>query len=265
MTRLKVRVSEHSNIKVYLTIFISKVIFTTFVASSRIYASYGDDCNLSRLCDQSRHLACINGVCQCESPSNQRYDNSSGKCLSVVGGPCTPVSTTTVERMKACIGNAQCVDVMDESGESYTECQCLEGFIENSGGECVPGIGKPCSYQPNECNPLGMVVCKNGVCNCVDELQFYDPDMKRCVSPAGTHCKYDSLQLGCVKNAICYPFFYWIPPKCLCKPGYIQTKSRHCIPENEYHRQNINIAYSHYRQNREPSWPVIQTNQTVQI
>jgi len=249
-------------VKVSLT-FLLLIMKFIFVVSTRTFSSYTEDCSLSRLCDESRHLACINGVCQCESPSNQRYDNSSGKCLSLVGGPCT--SNSLAVKKKVCIPNAHCVDVMDESRESYTECQCLDGFIENSNGDCVPGIGKPCSYQPNECNHLAMVICKNALCNCVDELQFYDPDMQRCVSPAGTQCKYDSLQLGCVKNAICYPFFYWIPPKCLCKPGYAQTKARRCVPETEYNRQNSNFANSHYRPNMAASWSVIQTNQSVQI
>lgn len=209
--------------------------------SSLPTVQFGNSCDLSQPCDTTQGLACISNICQCVSPSNQRYDNSTQKCVSVVGGPCTTAAAAN-DLTQDCIRNAFCSEKRDESGELYTECQCDMGYIENSSGDCVPGIGQPCSYLPDECNPLGMVVCKNGRCECLDNLQVYDVDMQRCVSPAGTHCKYErassSLQLGCVKNAICYPFFYWVPPKCLCKPGYVQTKSRQCVPESDYNNRN---------------------------
>lgn len=216
------------------------VVSSMVLSANGLNGQIGEACDLNQPCESSQGLACISNICQCDSPSNQRYDNSSRKCVSVVGGSCT--TTTVGDLRKECIPNAFCAEKRDESGEFYTECQCETGYIENSSGDCVPGIGQPCSYLPEECNPLGMVVCKNGKCQCLDELQVYDADMQRCVSPAGTHCRYEratsSLQLGCVKNAICYPFFYWIPPKCLCKPGYTQTKSRQCVSESDYNKSH---------------------------
>lgn len=186
--------------------------------------------NKHNVCNQSGFLMCISGFCECESPSNQRFDPDLGVCLSIVGGQCS--LTQHPPPVRRCITNAHCV-LVTSSRYNYTECQCQPGFIENSEGNCVPGIGKPCNYGPDECNPSAMVVCKNGRCNCLDELQVYDLDMRRCVSPAGTHCKYDGVQLGCVKNSICYPFYFWVPPRCICSPRYVQTKNRTCISELE--------------------------------
>lgn len=260
MWKVNFRVSRKSNVNVAASspLFLFMVFGELILLCS---CEYGAACDQNLPCDTSQHLACIGNHCQCESPSNQRFDNSSQKCLSVVGGPCSPsglspnVTLELSQQRKDCITNARCVDVTDENGVLFSECQCQEDFIENSMGHCVPGIGSACSYLPGECNPLGMVVCKNGRCQCLDELQVYDFDMKRCVSPAGTHCKYDSLQLGCVKNAICYPFFYWIPPKCLCKPGYIQTKSRQCVPELEYNKNASNAGIVNNSPNDESNWP----------
>jgi len=194
--------------------------------------TFGDICNINAKCDPKGLLQCISGTCQCESPTNQIFDNTTGVCLSVVGGRCSLKDENDSIIKRNCIHNAECVPLIS-SYYNYTECQCREGFIENSAGECVPGIGQPCSYAGNECNPLGMIVCKNEKCSCLDELQVYDKEMRRCVSPAGTYCKYDGVQLGCVKNAICYPFYYWTPPRCICKPGYNQAQNRTCISSVE--------------------------------
>lgn len=217
-----------------LSILISFLFGATFSSILPIpaYASFNESCNGTFACEPNTLLTCTAGICQCESPSNQIYIKSSNICHSSVGGQCTLENSTDTETQRhPCIKNAQCVTFYASLSTTYTECQCKEGFIENASGSCVPGIGQPCTYGPEECNPLGMVVCKNSRCQCYDKLQVYDKEVRRCVSPAGTHCKYDSLQLGCVKNAICYPFYYWIPPRCLCKPGYVQTANRTCVSQ----------------------------------
>jgi len=214
---------------------------THVLPSSTIFSTYNNSCSSAILCDPAALLACISGICQCESPSNQIYIPGENICKSTVGGQCslTLGNGGPGGQERPCIDHATCVTILEEgpavrAGQNHTECRCRENFIENASGACVPGIGEPCSYRPDECNPLGQIVCKNNVCACMDNLQVYDPEFSRCVSPAGTHCKLDSLQLGCVKNAMCYPFYYWIPPRCLCKPGFLQSPTRTCLPDHSY-------------------------------
>jgi hypothetical protein len=217
----------------FVYFLILTVVYTRLVQSNNTspFNNFGNPCNIHKFCNPDSLLKCIGGICQCESPTNQIFDNVTQICLSVVGGQCT-LGHDSSSPKRNCIKNAHCVPFIS-SYYNYTECQCQDGFIENSAGECVPGIGQPCNYGQNECNPLGMVVCKNEKCSCLDELQIYDAEMRRCVSPVGTHCKYDTIQLGCVKNAICYPFYYWTPPRCICKPNYIQAANRTCILSQE--------------------------------
>ena len=227
------------NIHTYISVFVFILVSNCPASSSviPIYTTHNSSCNSTHHCNPNSFLACISGTCQCESPSNQVYVPSENICRSTIGGQCSLTlenGETSQERRRPCIENAECVTVSISSvtGSNYTECRCKENYMENSTGSCVLGIGQPCHYGPDECNPLGMIVCKDNRCQCMDNLQVYDAEFNRCVSPVGTHCKLDSLQLGCVKNAMCYPFYYWVPPKCLCKPGYVQDGYRNCVPDH---------------------------------
>ncbi|OXA38900.1 prion-like-(Q/N-rich) domain-bearing protein 25 [Folsomia candida] len=172
------------------------------------------------------HFMCIDGKCTCKYPLHQVYDDKSKECLSLVSGPCTfprniQQNFSHIHHFQRCIKNAQCVDK-----GFYSECECKKRYQATQAGSCAPGFGEQC--EPGSCDPddVSQLYCRNGVCNCLDFLQVYDPLIKKCRGLVGTRCTEKSP--FCTEFASCVIPNPNLPGKCLCDKYSREVGNRTC-------------------------------------
>ncbi|CAG7719273.1 unnamed protein product [Allacma fusca] len=209
---------------------------------------------------------CIDQRCTCRS--NQVYDGSTGRCLSIVAESCY--------QDLDCVPNAECRSAGPHSDE--TLCQCKIGFVEHGPGFCRNGFGSSClplqiertylveadsllaskasdvhvsmeSYyeRPDNMVPISVVNhicdesrklrCYSGKCGCNPESEIFDEKLGRCVGLAGTLCNSrDDSSESCVRNAKCAPFSILRMDglgRCVCSSGYEIGPERRCIESNK--------------------------------
>ncbi len=78
-----------------------------------------------------------------------------------------------------CVNNAKCeVNLNGEFGKEHAQCECEEGFVANADGECEYAFGSKCKMvnvtKIIKCDQVAPLYCRNGKCECEDELHKFD-------------------------------------------------------------------------------------------
>ncbi len=103
-------------------------------------------------------------------------------------------------------------------------CSCETSYYEYS--TFVTGYGESC--EPNECDPITPLFCRNGKCDCQDEFQYYDPSRKVCLGLVGSRCNPEEIN-QCVQFASCIQVGLELEGKCLCDRYSQEVENRTCI------------------------------------
>ncbi|CAL8123059.1 unnamed protein product [Orchesella dallaii] len=111
---------------------------------------YGDPCDINDtnelLCDESKHLTCVNGKCRCREEYNHVHSEFYERCVGKVGAFCKDfwgfvINHDSDEKYEpdevGCTYGARC-DTENGIGESFGNgvCVCSVGYNETDNGTC---------------------------------------------------------------------------------------------------------------------------------
>lgn len=167
---------------------------------------YGVFCDVLANVTCLERFHCLNGICLCKYPDDQAYVEEEGKCVSLLGGPCMPITSSSASSILQ--NNDQ--DEYDEVNGTETEvlnasstascgkfmecrngsCVCSDGLEGNTERGCDLAFGQPCTGQTiGKCDKAAGLHCLNGKCSCKDLLKEYDQTAGKCVGKLGSSCK----------------------------------------------------------------------------
>lgn len=194
---------------------------------------YGLDC-YATLSPCIQAFSCFDRKCGCPFPQHQKFDDSTGKCVSYSQGPCLEYVNGSALKF-SCVSNAECI-----TKDNFSECICSDGYIHSLDRECYVAHGQPC-IESKSCDPLANLVCRNGRCECED-LHIYDEYRTVCVGLVGAQCSLNSH--FCQGDASCqsnrFNFRDWpsinkmysTSGTCRCTEGYVSTQRGNVFQES---------------------------------
>lgn len=148
------------------------------------------------------HFQCIGGpsgngmTCLCPRPDHtfgNRLDEAH-LCYLGVGSICDPKDE------HPCVELAECS--LAPNKKTYA-CECRRGLVENRNRKCDIAYGQLCGNNSTTqlpCDTVAGLVCNEGICECKNLGDIYEPDRRQCSTPIGISCNRDA---ACVKKAFC--------------------------------------------------------------
>jgi hypothetical protein len=117
-------------------------------------------------------------------------------------------------------------------------CECDIGFVITVNQTCQIEYGKECNYKSSGmgmhemCDERPGLECKDGKCQCPNQVEMYEAERRLCSSPVGLTC-FESKQ--CLKNSFCKEsdFGEEFAGRCECKEGFVRKRNHTCGVESD--------------------------------
>ncbi|CAL8072848.1 unnamed protein product [Orchesella dallaii] len=166
---------------------------------------YGEKCmpspengtdSVDTMCNSKETLTCQDGTCLCSDMSTMIYDPAVGLCVGRSGENCVyhkSESHLPTFRKTHCVPYATCED---------GKCTCWSAFYMDETGHCSRrrGYMQQCRMD-HQCNQRSGYICKDGLCQCDDQVATYNPEIERCVGLPDKSCL--NMYRECVENYKC--------------------------------------------------------------
>ena len=157
-----------------------------------LYAAYNQSC-LTKQCDPSRLLSCINSTCQCYDFYEQVFNKAINGCetksiLQRFHGELCLIGTTTCLNTTQCINSiCQCNSTTQYWNGTYCESKKLFNEICTTTVNSINPYYAPTNCVDGEecvqCMPSSLLICNSvtNKCDCQSSSYYYDTTLLKCM------------------------------------------------------------------------------------